>query len=141
MSLLASCAPAFRPELAVDYPTNAKRIAQVDVQVYRLDTEIEVTNTSAQDLSGTRMWLNQDYSLAIAEFPIGRTLVIPLDSFHNEYGEPFRAGGFFAIDPPSNMVKAEIETPEGMIELIAINGIVERNWMSAERRQGQQRSR
>ena len=41
--------------------------------------------------------------------PIGQTRRFDLREFVNEYGERFRAGGFFATERPDDVVLVQIE--------------------------------
>jgi len=41
---------------------------------------------------------------------VGEHLIFKLTEFTDEFGEPFRAGGFFATETPDMLALAEIET-------------------------------
>jgi len=120
------CAPAYRPDQAMEYPAALRVAGEADIQAYRREERLSITNTSARDFSGARLWLNREYSLVLERFAVGDSLDLALDTFRNEYGEAFRAGGFFAVDPPSNIASAELQTPDGLVAIQVIAGAVER---------------
>lgn len=138
---LGACGTGYRPDLAVEYPASVARAGEADIQVYRRETKILLVNSSSRDFSGKRLWLNQEFSRVVDRFASGETIEFSLNDFYNEYGEPFRAGGFFATEPPSDLVKAEFELPEGHIALAVVNGTVEsgEQGLSARRRERETR--
>ena len=76
-----------------------------------------MTNTTSHYFGPSTIWLNARYSKPVDEFAVGQTLTIPLAEFHDEFGEIFRGGGFFAADPPQRLVLAEIESPNATGEM------------------------
>lgn len=138
---LGACGTGYRPDLAMEYPSGVTRAGEADIQVYRRETKILLANSSSRDFSGKRLWLNQEFSRVVERFAPGETIEFSLNDFYNEYGEPFRAGGFFATEPPSDLVKAEFELPDGWIALAVVNGTVEsgEQGLSARRRERETR--
>lgn len=95
-----------------------------DVQVVRDSTWITLTNTTARPLPASTLWLNRRFARDIDALPVGQSLSLPLRSFRDEFGTPFRAGGFFATEQPERVVLAELEprpaTPDAEPELIGL---------------------
>ncbi|GAB4554361.1 MAG: hypothetical protein Tsb0013_16970 [Phycisphaerales bacterium] len=81
----------------------------LDIQVEREETVLRLTNTSARSFGPSTLWVNAGFSHPIDGFGIGETLVLDLGSFVDEYGNRFRAGGFFATRQPHDLVLAELE--------------------------------
>lgn len=94
------------------YPDRIERTPALDIQVFRRVKTLTMTNTTAHEFGQCTLWLNARYSKRIDGFAIGQTLEIPLSEFHDEFGEIFRGGGFFAADPPQRLVLAEVESPD-----------------------------
>lgn len=92
----------------------------IDVQVIRDETTITFTNTSAQTIPACRMWVNRSWSLDIEQVGIGETRRLDLRDFKDEFGESFRAGGFFATEAPDKVVAAQLEMGGEMVGLIVI---------------------
>jgi hypothetical protein len=102
------------------YPLDRPVVSTVDIQVVRRETEITLTNTTARAFPATRMWVNQWYGRDIPALGVGQTLTLDLSTFTDEYDQPFRAGGFWATRRPEKLVKAELETPEGLVGLVVV---------------------
>ena len=120
-----------RPDARV-LPKNAVQSEVVNVQVFRRDTTLELTNTTARNFGPGTLWLNGRFSRKIDGMAIGQTLVLNLREFEDEYGDPFRAGGFFAADPPERVVMTQYEADgsasEGapsLVGLITVQGLAE----------------
>lgn len=114
--LVAGCASS--PREIVDgraYPTSAPPGETLDIQVFRHQTEIEFTNTTARSFGPSTVWLNRRFSREIESLEVGQTMRFPLREFRDRFGESFRAGGFFAVERPERLAVAELETigPEG----------------------------
>jgi hypothetical protein len=93
----------------------------LDVQVIRDETQITMTNTSAQDLPAGRLWVNQWFSREFPGLPIGQTVTYDLFEFKDRYGDTFRAGGFFATQRPDRVVQVQVEDASGELTgLVAI---------------------
>lgn len=130
--VLGLCAAVFGPGCAssheikqgLTYPSTVKRGATLDIQVFRRETKIELTNSTARSFGATTLWLNGRFSRKIDGLAIGQTLTIPLREFKDEFGESFRGGGFFAAQKPELLALAEIEsvdtTPPTMFGLVVV---------------------
>lgn len=118
---LAACQPGIDPNLAGPaYPAETKQATTLDIQVVRSETDITLTNTTARAFGKSRLWINRWYSKPIASLGVGETMKISLNEFRDQYGEPFRAGGFFASRTPDRVEQAQLETGDGMIGLIVV---------------------
>jgi hypothetical protein len=107
---LAGCTSA-SPQYATDYPFALKQDATLDIQVVRVAQRITLTNTTATNFGPSRLWLNRRFSRPIDQWAIGQTLDFHLGEFVDEFGQRFRAGGFFAAEAPDKLVHAQIESP------------------------------
>jgi hypothetical protein len=102
----------------------------LDVQVVRDVTQISSTNTSARAFAEpTTMWINRRFSRPIGAWGVGETLTIDLEQFRDNFGEQFRAGGFFSANRPDDVVLVELETGEGdgreLVGLVVVKGKAE----------------
>jgi len=96
------------------YPTGIERGEVFDIQVFRDVTELRFTNTTTRDFGPSRLWLNRRYSLPLQDgIPSGRTVELDLRDFVDEFGDTYRAGGFFATRSPAPVVLVELETEAG----------------------------
>lgn len=102
------------------YPYDTEIVEALDVQVFRDGSHIELVNHTTQHLSEFDLWLNERYVRHIDDLPPGGSLKLSLYEFLDEYKEPFRGGGIWTTNLPEPIVKAEVETPEGLVGLIAI---------------------
>lgn len=93
------------------YPFGATKAPVHDVQVFREGTRLRMTNTTARDFPGGRLWVNQRFGRDIDGFGAGESLDLDLYDFVDEFGEKFRAGGFFATNDPDKVVLVQLETP------------------------------
>lgn len=101
------------------YPESLPRGDSVPVQVFREITTLRMTNTTARTFGPGRLWLNQQYSAEVGQFQPGETWEINLRTFVDEFGEVYRAGGFFAQRDPAAVVLVEIESgPPDARELV-----------------------
>lgn len=101
------------------YPaTTQSRV--VDIQVLRQGTDAVMTNTTTQRFTAARLWANAWYSRDLQDWAPGQTITLPLDSFKDRYGVPFRAGGFFATTNPEKLVLMQIEHDNTLTGLIVI---------------------
>lgn len=93
------------------YPTGIERGEVFDIQVFRDVTELRFTNTTTRDFGASRLWLNRRYSYPLDDgIPSGRTVELDLRDFVDEFGDTYRAGGFFATRVPAPVVLVELET-------------------------------
>lgn len=122
---LAGCAHGPNPDLAgPSYPELAQT-ATLDIQVVRHETDIRLTNTTASSYKSCRLWLNRWYSRPIERLDVGQTLTLSLWDFHDEYGESFEAGGFFATRRPEKLVLAQLETGGELLGLVVVEAPTE----------------
>lgn len=120
---LWGCRAAPDPALATStYPSAKKQTETLNVQVARENTSIVLTNTTARRLPTCTMWLNASFAREIGDLPVGESARYELSEFCNEFGERFRAGGFFAIEPPDLLVLAQLEYEDHMAGLIVVQG-------------------
>ncbi|MDX2131144.1 MAG: hypothetical protein SFY69_03715 [Planctomycetota bacterium] len=114
VALAAPCACVSRPRAegaAPAYPREATVTSLADIQVFRRGTRLQFTNTTAQDVGASRLWLNMRYSRPLDPVGVGESVDLDLRDFVDQYGERFRAGGFFSTEPPKPVVLAQLETP------------------------------
>lgn len=105
-ALFGDATPA-AAEWATPYPVAPERLGTADIQVFRLNTRLSLTNTTTRELPAGRLWLNRRFSRPVEALPPGASLDLPLTDFVDEFGEPFRAGGFFATVQPDPVVLVE----------------------------------
>lgn len=91
------------------YPDELVQKTVLDIQVFRRETVIEFTNTTSDAIGPGTIWLNKRFSRAIEKIAIGERVELPLTDFQDEFGDVFRAGGFFAAEPPQRLVLAQLE--------------------------------
>jgi hypothetical protein len=84
----------------------------LDIQVFKGDTTLKLTNTTATNFGPSTIWLNSYFSRPIDGLAVGETIKLGLSGFRNEHSEAFRSGGFFASEFPERVVLAELETME-----------------------------
>ncbi len=127
---LAACSTT-PPQPGPTYPDAIAQLRTLDIQVQRDVRTITLTNTTAQDLPAGRMWVNKWFSRDMPEgLPVATTVSFDLGEFVNEFGERFRAGGFFAINDPDDLVLAQYQTTtdagdQVIYGLIVIDGRIE----------------
>lgn len=93
------------------YPESATMVEVLDVQLFRDVTTLRFTNTTTDDLPASTMWLNKRYSAPIPAVASGETVEVDLRQFVDEFGDTYKAGGFFAQREPAPVVLAQIELP------------------------------
>lgn len=100
------------------YPGHAQD-AVVNVQAFRDGPTLSFTNTSGRTLGPGLLWINAAYSTPIEAVEAGGQTSVSLNACRNEFGQPFRGGGFFATERPDDVVLAQIQEEQGgMIGLI-----------------------
>ncbi|HZW09944.1 MAG TPA: hypothetical protein VFF69_08575 [Phycisphaerales bacterium] len=107
------------------YPRQLAQGEVLDIQVIRSpETVLTMTNTTARTFGPSTVWINGRYSRPILGMAPGETLRLDLYEFRDEFGEKFRAGGFFATKKPDQVVHAQLETIENgetkMIGLVVV---------------------
>lgn len=107
---LSGCTSVPPVDYARPYPKELPAGPTLDVQVFRRAHTLEFTNTTASPLGPGTIWLNRRFSRPL-ERPIGvgQSVAIPLGEFRDEFGDPFRAGGFWASDMPDALVLCQVE--------------------------------
>ena len=124
--LLTGCMGTSEIKEGPVYPPSVKRGTTLDIQVVRSGTRIELTNTTARTFGKSKLWVNGRFARDIDGLAVGQTLNLSLKDFTNEFGYPYRAGGFFATQKSDRLVLAEIQpldaTPPEMIGLIVVGG-------------------
>lgn len=119
----AGCTHRPDPKLAggegVQYPERPQA-ATLNIQVVRDETIIRLTNTTARAFGPGRLWVNRWYSKPIEQFDVGQTLELSLWDFRDQYGEPFEAGGFFAVRKPYRLSQAQLEVGDELLGLIVV---------------------
>lgn len=108
------------------YPLDKAQARVDDIQVKREGTQIVFTNTTDHAFGPLTMWLNGEFSREIDGIAIGETVRLSLSDFRNEFGERFRAGGFFATEKPSDVVLAQFEIDAQLVGLVVVRGQAER---------------
>jgi hypothetical protein len=94
------------------YPEDISQGEVFDVQVFRDVSMLKFTNSTTRDFGASVVWINKRYSLAIPGFASGETVELDLHDFVDEFGDVYRAGGFFAQRTPAPVVLMQIETVE-----------------------------
>lgn len=122
MALVSGCGTGARIDAGRAYPIEKPQMRTLNIQVLRDETQIRLTNTSAEALPASTVWLNRQYGLETTALEIGQSATFPLGSFTNEFGERFRAGGFFATEKPAKLVQAQWELEGEMLGLIVVAG-------------------
>lgn len=106
----------FNEQLTADphtpYPEDIAQGEVFDVQVFRDVTLLRFTNTTTRDFGDSVIWINKRYSMAVPGFQSGETIELDLHNFVDEFGDVYRAGGFFAQRTPAPVVLVQIETVE-----------------------------
>lgn len=97
------------------YPESTPMAEVLNIQVFRDVTTLRFTNTTTMDIPASTMWLNKRYSAPLPSVASGETAELDLRGFVDEFGDTFKAGGFFAQREPASVVLAQIEMtdPEG----------------------------
>ncbi len=123
LSLTAGCAQQVRVTEGTtprQYPYASNALDVIDIQVFRADAEIRLVNMTANSYHDFDLWLNERYVRRVGNLAAGATIRLSLYEFVDEYEEGLKAGGFLSTGRPDPIVKVEIETPNGMLGLIAI---------------------
>ena len=95
------------------YPEDAPMGGVLNIQVFRDVTTLRFTNTTTEDIPESTMWLNKRFSAPLPSIASGETSELDLRSFVDEFGDTYKAGGFFAQREPAPVVLAQIEVPDG----------------------------
>jgi hypothetical protein len=120
LAIVSACSSAGPIPQGPVYPAEKKQGGSVDIQVFRHGTIIRFTNTTARSFPAGRMWLNQWYSREIPPLGVGEKMQLSLREFKDQYGESFRAGGFFATRRPAKLVLAQLDVDDELVGLVVI---------------------
>lgn len=112
---------AFQSEYEGAPPTTLQQAEVLNIQVFRNVTDLELTNTTARSFGPSVLWINERFSYPIDGLAVGESLDLPLRNFIDEFGDPFRAGGFFATRDPDPLVLAQLES-EGVLFGLLLGG-------------------
>lgn len=102
------------------YPQERAVSRVLDVHVLRDTTKISLTNTSAEPIGPGTLWLNGRYGREIEQIAVGDRETYTLGTFRDEFGDAFRGGGFWAMERPDVLVRAEVESGDDLVGLIVI---------------------
>jgi len=100
------------------YPEGVARGEVYDIQVFREVATLRFTNSTPNDFGASTVWLNKRFSHPISGIASGETVAMDLRLFVDQWGETFRAGGFYAQRDPAPVVLVELETGEGEQEVL-----------------------
>jgi hypothetical protein len=124
---LAGCqSPPSHVPYARPYP-DLKQTEVLNIQVFRRTKTIEFTNTSARAFGPSTIWLNARFCQPIDGLAVGQSMTLWMKDFRDEFYDPFRGGGFFAVEAPERLVLAQIETKDAdgkpvMLGMIVVGG-------------------
>lgn len=106
------------------YPGDRQQGPTLDIQVVRDGTRISLTNTTARNFGPFTLWLNRRFARELPGLAVGQSLELGLAEFQDQWGDRFRAGGFFATERPERLAKAEIDLRDGspLLGLVVIRG-------------------
>ena len=113
ISTLTACSSSNPTGHWPSYPGHTQSV--VDVQAFRDGPTLSFTNTSPETLGPGRLWINAAYSIDIEAVAPNASASVDLNSCRNEFGQPFRGGGFFATERPDEVVLAQIEDASGSL--------------------------
>lgn len=124
LPVLGACgsAPMTAIEEGPTYPATLTKAGVADIQVFRVGTRMELVNTTPRAFGPSTIWLNKRFSREIEGLAVGERLDIDLGEFKDEYGQPFKRGGFFSAEAPDVIVLTELATtkPDGTAELVGL---------------------
>lgn len=104
------------------YPAVEQREV-LDIHAIRDGTRVSLTNSTTSAFGPSRLWINRWFSREIDGLAIGQQLDLSLSDFKDQYGEEFRAGGFFATRKPDRLVLMQIENEGAMYGVVtAVSG-------------------
>lgn len=121
IAALGGCQGWGEVEYAKPFPTQSRIGETINVQVVREGTRITITNTTANPIPDTTLWLNKWYSRPFERLDVGETVRYDLREFRDAFSEPFRAGGFWATDAGDPLVAAHLEENGTLVGLIVVS--------------------
>lgn len=105
------------------YPAELPKREVLDIHALRDGTRVSLTNSTTTAFGPSRLWINRWFSRDIDGLAIGQQLDLSLSEFKDQYGEEFRAGGFFATRKPDRLVLMQIESEGAMYGVVtAVSG-------------------
>lgn len=116
---IPACAPASK-DPGPAYPSTITQSGALDIHVFKTDTTVVFTNSTARNLPAGRLWLNGWWSAPTEPIPIGQAVEMPLDAFVDRDGDVFRGGGFFASRDPQRLVRAQLQTQDQLLGLVVV---------------------
>ncbi|KAA0216002.1 MAG: hypothetical protein DYG94_09930 [Leptolyngbya sp. PLA3] len=116
---------AMRANAGPSYPRTLENAGALPIQVIRRVTHIDIANTAARGFGASTVWLNGRFSHPIEGIDVGQTLRLDLREFRDEFGESFRAGGFFATRNPEALVLCDLETDGRMYGLVVVGSLLD----------------
>lgn len=105
------------------FPDGLEQTRVLDVHVLRDGTQMKLTNTSSRSFGPVRVWVNRWYGLDVASLKVGETLTLELGDFTDRFGQPFRAGGFFASETADPLVQVQVQEGGELIGLIVVGDL------------------
>jgi hypothetical protein len=104
------------------YPFNLHTSTTADIQVFRDVTHITLVNSTATAWGPSQLWVNQRFSRSIEGLTAGQTLSLDLNSFWDEDGESYPAGGFLSSRPsmPVRLIEIAPMNDTPMVGFLAI---------------------
>jgi hypothetical protein len=122
LSALGGCQVKTDPTLGGPaYPDDKSQDNTLDIQVVRSGERVRLTNTTPRAFGKSRIWINRWFSRDIDALDVGQTLEFNLSEFRDQYGEPFKGGGFFATERPEGLSQAQLETADGLVGLVVVS--------------------
>lgn len=111
LSLVAGCSGPVQTRGidARSYPFEPGQSQVHDIQVFRDGTRLRMTNTTASSFGPGTVWVNRRFSHPVGGLGVGESLDLDLYEFVDEFGDTFRAGGFFAKQNPDPVVLVQYE--------------------------------
>lgn len=110
LATLAGCRGGQNIDYARSMPPELRQGEVLNIQAFRNVTRLQLTNTTARSFEEGTLWINQRFSRPIGRLDAGESVDLPLREFVDEFGDTFRAGGFFATRDPDTVVLAQLET-------------------------------
>jgi hypothetical protein len=108
------------------YP-DLKQSEVLNIQVIRHTKTLDFTNTTARVLGPSTVWINARFCQPLDGLAVGQSVSLRMKDFRDQFNDTFRAGGFFAVEPPERLGLAQIETKDAdgkpvMLGMIVVGG-------------------
>lgn len=93
-----------------------------DMQVFRNGVHIEIFNATPRHYQDFTLWINQQYGRAVDGLAAGGSVRLNLWTFHDEWGDPFNAGGWWRASDsePVRLVEIQRNDQDPLIGLVTI---------------------